>query len=74
MVRDGLDVGLLPSREQECRVEVDHDYPIVLALAATDLTEHFLGHVTRDVVEVPSVRVGQDYRTSCELAEIGKKV
>jgi hypothetical protein len=74
MVRDGLDVGLLSSREQECRVEVDHDYPIILALAATDLAEHLVGHVSRYVVEVTSVRVRQDYRTSCELAEIGKKV
>lgn len=45
MVRDGLDVGLLSLREQECRVEVDHDHPIILALAATDLAEHFVGHV-----------------------------
>jgi hypothetical protein len=46
MVRDGLDVGLLSLREQECRVEVDHDYPIILALAATDLAEYLVGHVT----------------------------
>jgi hypothetical protein len=64
MVGHSVHISLLSLWQEERRVKVDHDDPVVLALAASDSVQDFVGDISGDVVKVASVRVGEDYRAS----------
>jgi len=64
MVGHSVHIGLLALRQKERRVKVDHDHPVVLALAAADPVQDFVWDISGDVVEVTSIGVRQDYGTS----------
>ena len=64
MVGHSVHISLLALWQKEGRVKVDHDDPVVLALAASDSMQDFVGDIPGDVVEVASVRVGENYRAS----------
>ena len=69
MIGHRLDIGLLSGREQESRIEVDHRDTFVPAFSATNFKQDLIGHVSRYVVEMPRIGVGQDYGASSELTE-----